>query len=135
MEHPMRKLLLLGAAALLASTLGASAQVAGNSVTIGLRGTTDVFTITKQGDDFFAQQHRHIMGVETFGVGMTASTPYIYQGIILTDFAKNGTYQVCYDFQYPFRTGGHWVAYRTFDGQHVQYMGAGTYYVRQALGN
>jgi hypothetical protein len=125
----MKKLLLLGAAALLASTLGASAQSVGKTTTIVLGGHADMFMITQQGDDFFAQQHKHLMGAQTFGVGMTASTPYIYKGIMVTDFGKNGQYQACYDFEYPFRDGGYWLAYRTTDGQHVQYLGHGTYRV------
>jgi hypothetical protein len=142
METSMRKLLLLGAATLLATTLAAGAQVVGHSTTIILRGAThgDLFTFTKEGDDFFAQTHRHggpQMGEFSFGVGMTASTPYIYNGIMVTDFGKNGTYQACYDFEYPFRTGGHWLAYRTYDGQHVQYLGRGTYIVlgQNGVGN
>jgi len=125
----MKKLLLLGAAALFASSLGAGAQIVPKATTLVLNGRPDMFTITQQSDDFFAQQHRHLRGEQTFGVGMTSSTPYIYKGIIVTDFGKNGQYQACYNFEYPFRDGGHWLAYRTIDGQHVQNLGQGIYRV------
>jgi hypothetical protein len=135
----MKKLLLLGAAALLASTLGANAGPTSNSVSLILRSAStthqheDLFRITQTGDDYFAQQHTRQSTTgylnESFGVGMTASTPDIYKGIMLTDFGKNGTYQACYDIQYPFVNGGHWVAYRTVDGQHVNMIASGTYTV------
>ena len=126
----MKKLLLLGAAALLVSTLGAGAQVA-KTFTIMLNGRPDLFRITQQTDDLFAQQHRSTRWGVSYGAGMTASTPYIYKGIMVTDFGKNGQSQACYNFEFPFRDGGHWFAYRTVDGYHVLKAGAGTYRVLQ----
>lgn len=125
----MKKLLLLGTAvALMASAIGAGAQ-SNRPTRIVLLQRLDQFSITRVGDDYFAQQHVTRLGNESFGVGMTASTPDIYKGIMVTDFAKNGQYQDCYDFEYPFHNGGHWTAYRTVDGKHVKPLGWGKYNV------
>ena len=121
----MKKLLLLTAAALVASAFGASA---GETTTLALNGRhNDTFTITDNGY-VFAQTHNR-GGFQTFGAGMAASTPVIWYGVMVTDFGKNGNLQACYDFEYPFHTGGHWYAYGTFDGKNIIPMGHGTYRV------
>jgi hypothetical protein len=49
--------------------------------------------------------------------------------MILTDFAYGGQMQVCYQFDRPFKTGGHWIAYGSMNGHSALYLGKGTYSV------
>jgi hypothetical protein len=121
----MKNHLMAGGAALLLSTIGASA----GPTWVQLNGSADVFAITQQ-QDLFAQVHYHGDLIEGMGVGMAAKTWYISKGVMLTDSFQygDGSY-VCYDFQRPFKTGGHWVAYSTLNGRKVQWLGSGTYTV------
>lgn len=124
----MKKFLLVTAAAVLSSTIAANAgNTSGQPTVIQLNGLPDVFTITTLGAQF-AQEH--VRGLErSFGVGTSATTPSIYNGVSLSDFGNNGNYQAFYEFQYPFRTGGRWTAFASVDGIHVIPLGSGTYTV------
>jgi len=127
----MKKLLLITAAAVLSSTLGASAGP-NNPTVITLNGTMDTFTIFNQGTYFM---QTHVRGMQrSFGVGSSATTPAIYNGVSLSDFGNNGSLQAFYNFQYPFRTGGRWTAYATADGRHLIALGSGTYTVNTGSG-
>ena len=120
----MQKHLIAGAAALLLSTVGASA----GTTWLQLDNSAEAFGITRQ-QDLYSQQH--YLGNLTIGagVGMAARTGEVGEGVILTDSSKehDGTY-VCYDFERPFRTGGRWVAY-SWNGGKIKWLGWGNYTV------
>ena len=124
----MKRYLLAGAAALLLSTVAASA---GSTFIIKLTGSPDVFQVTQQ-RGYFAQVHSSNGLVESYGVGMQARTRYFPNGFMLTDNEYNGKMQVCYNFENPLKNGGnggHWVAYSTFNGHGAFWYGSGTYTV------
>jgi hypothetical protein len=122
----MSKSLVLGVAALLASTLAAAANGT-NSTEIALNNLGDTFQVSQIGFNF-AQVHNSGTG-QSYGAGMEVTTQMIYKGVLLTDFSDNGNMQVWYDFSYPFETGGRWVAFGTKNGVTVTKIGAGTYTV------
>ena len=128
----MKKSLIIAAAALLLSAVGAIA--APPTYTIKLDNTADTFVITKIGL-LYGQVH-YAGTTESMGVGMAATTGFVGKGFMLTDVQQDGNRPkfVCYDFSNALPAvgnraprGGEWYAYYTFDGKHVQYLGWGTY--------